>query len=125
MEGRGQKTYQDRRKKPDLLVKSVRWFIMGSWLTVVAAVVIIGIAKPKFKTFFDKWREVNLRTTWNTDLAKYFLYAMIIGFCTSVFGILIDLKRHRRKDDQHHYSLEFIGIVSIIGIIMYFIFLKQ
>ncbi|MBM4054246.1 MAG: hypothetical protein FJ264_06140 [Planctomycetes bacterium] len=122
MEYHGTQTFKDRRKKPDVWIRALQLFIIVSWVAAIGAIVVIGIASPKIETFFDRKLEVNLRKTWNTDVAKYFLYMMIAGLCASIFGIIINTRRHRRKSDQYYYSLMFFGLASIAGIILYCVY---
>ena len=110
-----------RRKKTDIWFKSIRWFAVTGWLLVLAAIFITAIAKPENKNYFNKFT-MNLRTTWDMELFRYFFYSMIIGCCISVAGFVINIKRHRRKNDEYLISLILLGITSLIGIAIYLFF---
>ena len=110
-----------RRKGTDIWFKLIRWFAVIGWLLMLAAIFIASIAKPESKNYFNKvaW---SLRTTWDMELFRYFFYLMIFGICISAAGLAINLKRHRRKDDEYLLSLIILGLASIVGIAIYLFF---
>ena len=110
-----------RRKKTDIWFKSIRWFSVTGWLLVFVAIFITAIAKPENKNYFNKFT-LNLRTNWDMELFRYFLYSMILGCCISVAGFVINIKRHRRKNDEYMISLILLGLTSIVGIAIYLFF---
>ena len=110
-----------RRKGTDIWFKSIRWLAVIGWLLMFAAIFITAIAKPEKKNYFNKlaW---SLRTTWDMEMFMYFFYLMILGFCISVVGFAINIKRHRRKNDEYLVSLILLGLTSIVGIAIYLFF---
>lgn len=110
-----------RRTKTDIWFKSVKWFAVIGWLLVFIAIFITSIAKPENKNYFNKLT-MNLRTTWDMELFRYFFYLMILGCCISVVGFAVNIKRHRRKNDEYHISLILLGLTSSFGIAIYLFF---
>jgi len=117
----GSEKTQRRRKGTDIWFKSIRWLAVIGWLLMFAAIFISAIAKPDSKNYFNKFAW-SLRTTWDMQLFRYFFYLMILGFCISVVGFAINIKRHRRKNDEYLVSLILLGLTSIVGIAIYFFF---
>ncbi len=109
----------DRRKKPDMWVKSLRWLAVVGWLIMLVALFIISEAKPQTQNFFDKITTSQSTTTWNIELAGYIFYLMLIGLVMGAAGIVINVKRHRRKTDEYRISLILITLMSFIGILLY------
>ena len=110
-----------RRKGTDIWFKSSRWLAVFGWLLMFAAIFITAIAKPESKNYFNRsaW---SLRSTWDMELFRYFLYLMILGLCISVVGFTINIKRNRRKNDAYLISLILLGLTSIVGIAIYLFF---
>ena len=116
-----EETPKRRKGTTDIWFKSIRWFAVIGWLLMFAAIFVAAIARPESKNYFNKvaW---SLRTTWDMELFRYFFYLMMLGICISVFGFAINLKRHRRKNDQYLVSLILLGLTSIAGIAVYLFF---
>ena len=111
----------ERRKGPDILVKSLRWFGFIGWFLMVMALIIFEKAKPKTTILFRKVLDVspNIRTYWDRELVRYIFYLMIVGFTLSVIGLIFNALRHRRKSDNYRLYLILLGIVSLIGMLIY------
>lgn len=87
---------------------------------MMAALFFLDRAKPEIETFFDRWYNLSLRTSWNMELARFILYCMIAGLLLSLAGLIINFKRHRRRGDEVRISLVLLGTLSLFGIICYF-----
>ena len=111
----------DRRMGADLWTKTLRWLGVFGWFVMIAALFIVDRAKPEEENMFTKAANVSVRTTWNQELIHYLFYLLIFGLCISVIGIVINSRRHHRKDDRFKYILIILGIISSFGIIKYFI----
>ncbi len=109
----------DRRKGPDLWSKTLRWLGIFGWFVMFVAIFIIDRAKPEEENMFTKAAKVSVRKTWNPELIHYLLYLMIFGLCISVIGMVINSRRHHRKDDRFSYILIILGVISSFGIIKY------
>ncbi len=109
----------DRRRGPDLLIKTLRWLGIFGWFVMIVALYIIDMARPEEENMFTKTADVSVRTTWDPKLITYLFYLLIFGLCISVIGIVINSRRHHRKDDRFRYILITLGAISTFGIIKY------
>jgi hypothetical protein len=110
---------QDRRKGPDLLIKTLRWLGIFGWFVMIVALYILDMAKPEEENMFTKAADVNVRTTWDPRLIHYLFCLFIFGLCISTIGVVINSRRHHRKDDRFKYILITLGAISTFGIIKY------
>jgi len=109
----------DRRRGPDLLIKTLRWLGIFGWFVMIVALYIIDMAKPEEENMFTKMENISVRTTWDSELIHYLFCLLIFGFCISVIGIVINSRRHHRKDDRFKYILFTLGAISFFGILKY------
>ncbi|MFC2140410.1 hypothetical protein ACFLQ1_01660 [Candidatus Auribacterota bacterium] len=112
----------DRRKRPDKLLKSLKWFGVGGWSLLIIAMFCLGLAKPRATTFFDKFYDVHKYDSWNTTTLKFMFFFMIFGLFVSIAGLVVNIKRHHRKNDEYKIYLIILGIISLLGIIQYLVF---
>jgi hypothetical protein len=112
--------YYDRRKGPDLWVKLVNWLGILAWGIMFFIIAITDRAKPPMETFFDRFFKVQVRQTWDFGLLQYALYLMITLCVLCVIGLVINSRRHRRKNDRYSISLFLMMGLGIFSIIMYF-----
>ncbi len=114
--------YRFKRGGPDFWVKTIESLCVIVWLLMLIALLVIGTAKPEIETFFGRYYNIPLRRTWDLELTRYVFYIMILGMFLSVFGLIVNSKRIRRKEDSYRDSLVIVGIISFIGIIKYLFF---
>ncbi len=110
---------QDRRKGPDLLIKILKWLGIFGWFVMIVALYILDMAKPEEENMFTKTADISVRKTWDPKLIHYLFCLMIFGLCISAVGIVINSRRHHRKDDRFKYILITLGAISTFGIIKY------
>ncbi len=117
----GNYTNIERRRGPDILVKSLRWIGFAGWFLMVMALIILEKARPKTTLVFNKIFDVdpNMRTYWDRDLVRYIFYLMILGFTLSAVGLIFNSLRHRRKSDTYRIYLILLGVISFIGMMIY------
>lgn len=114
----------DRRRGADSLVKTVQVLGALSWIILIPLIMVISWAKPvAIETFFDRLFSVSLRHKWNRDLLSIIPVILLILFIVSVAGIVMNLKRCRRKDDRINRSLLINLLLSIAGASLYFLFI--
>ncbi len=112
-------TKSERRSGPDLWAKTLRWLGIFGWFVMILALFIIDRAKPEQENMFTKAANFSVRSTWDQELIYYLFYLMIFGLGISVIGIVINSRRHHRKDDRFKYILIILGAISFFGIIKY------
>lgn len=111
-----------RRRGPDFLIRFVQWVGGLSWLILLAALAILEKAQPQEESFFSRLQHQELRTWWDLELAKYFFYIMVLLFSLSLFTLLINSRRLKRKSDRLNISVIIIAIASLIGSVLYLIY---
>ena len=110
------------KRRPDILVKSIPWFAMAAWVIFIISLLVVGMAKPSFETFFDRYYDISLPLSWDKTLLLINYQILWVLFIVCGNGVLINSRRQRRKEDRYNKSLIIIGIVSLLGIISYHVF---
>ncbi|MDR4507383.1 MAG: hypothetical protein MRJ65_03940 [Candidatus Brocadiaceae bacterium] len=110
----------DNRKGPDFWIKSIRWFVVISWLLMVTALLVFGAAIPGVEFYFERNFNLQLNSIFNPGLSRYIFYVMILEFFVSIIGLFAFKKRSRRKSDEYRIYLIFLCILSVCGIVIYF-----
>ena len=113
---------KDRRKGPDVWIRILKILGVISWFFMLLILILLEIAKPEFETFFDRFYHLNLRTSWNLDVAQHLYRLMFLGLGMSMVGLLIGSQRYRRTTDTPPVALVLIGVLSIVGIALYRIY---
>ena len=111
-----------KRKGPDILMRSLTWLAVLGWFLMYVVLMVLNKAKPKSESSFDRINGAEvLIPPWNPVLIQYIFYLMIAGLCISIIGMILNIKRHRRKKDKYRMSLIVLGVISLLGIIFYLI----
>ncbi len=116
--------YNNRRKHPDTLLQLLAWSNAVAVISLAVALCVAAVAKPKLETFFDRYYNLQLRQTWNTDLIGYIGFMLLLSCLTSIVGLFINSKRLRRKDDYIRATLILSLIISLIGLGYYIKYLS-
>lgn len=110
----------NRRKQPDLILRSLAWSNGIAVISLFLAVCLIAIAKPKKMNFLDHFYDVQrLSPAWNKDMIGYIGVMLLISFIASVIGILLNGKRLRRNKDHVHATLVLSLIASTISLFFF------
>ena len=112
----------DRRRGPDLWLKSLGWLTFAGWLVMVLAMMVIEKAKPPIETIATRFFNIHLRRTWDMEVAQYLFYLMYVGLCISTIGLAINVRRLSRKTDSVRINLILLWLISLVGIITYIYF---
>ncbi|KIH76435.1 hypothetical protein SAMN05660860_01505 [Geoalkalibacter ferrihydriticus] len=107
----------ERRRHPDLWVRSLEWLAVGSWLLLFIALLLVAKAKPQVETFFERYYDLPLDPFWNLELLGYLQGLMALGLGISIIGLFINWRRSRRAEDQYCVSLIILGIISLVGLV--------
>lgn len=110
---------QERRRGPDIWIKFLRVAAIFVWMALLIILSLIDKAKPQVENFFSHLFNVTLRQSWDTDLLTYACYVSIIMLVFSIFALLVNMKRHRRKSDRYSKSIIIMIIFSIYVIYFY------
>lgn len=105
----------ERRRKKDAWSRLLALFNGISWFIIIGILIVTERAKPEFESFFDRFYQLNLRTSWDMEFVEYLLYLAIGGAVVCVIGLLLSLVRARRKTDGNRVPLLIMGVVSVCG----------
>jgi len=110
----------ERRKGPDLLVRSLTWINAVAALTLIAAFCLTAMAKPEIETFFDRFYNINLyrRPNWDMNLMRYMVALFSASSLTGISGLIINHRRRRRKQDYVRSTLVICLLISLIGLVL-------
>lgn len=109
-------TVPDKRKGPDLIVKSISWVVASCWLITFVAWTYVYYAMPEQPTIFDP-HEIyrRARTYWDLSLLKNAFIAINVLLLISIAGMVESILRHHRKTDRISKTLIIMLIMSLIG----------
>ncbi len=113
------KTFIERRKGPDAVVKAVWWTAGISWLLFIAAALFFGEAWPETETFFDRQFDVSIRDYWDENVLQYVFFILVMNLAVCIIGFIFNMARHKRKTDKISKSILVLGIVTFAGILWY------
>lgn len=114
---RNDQSRRQRRGDPALL--ALRWLSVAGWVILLAALLVLAEAKPPVETFFERHYKIQLRSTWDLELARYIFYLMLLGLATSLTGLALNSRRLRRTGDEWRVSLFLVAAISLLGLIRY------
>lgn len=112
----------ERRKGSGPLLKIISLFGFISWVLMLPVLVLVQKAKPEIETFFDRWINLEVNSTWDLTLFRYAFYLMLIIMLLSLFGLALNALRMRRKTDSWRVNLILVFLLSLSGIIYYFLY---
>ncbi|MGE5614673.1 MAG: hypothetical protein ACM3XR_09725 [Bacillota bacterium] len=115
------KTFIERRRGPDAVIKAVWWISGISWVLIITAVIFAGLAKPENETFFDRLFNIRVRGYWDYDLLRYAFIILLLNFVTCIVGFILNLFRQKRKTDRINKSVILLAAVSLAGILWFVI----
>lgn len=113
---------KNRRRGPDILIKWINYSAIFSWILIFIVFIVVSIAKPPVEGFFDRQYGIKVSATWDTTLLEYAFLMMFPLLLICIIGLLINSLRHQRKTDTYNKSLIVCFILSLLGIIYYFVY---
>lgn len=112
----------DLRTAPDLRIKLIKCFVTASWFLAIISFVLTCFALPPIKVFLNYVLNLSLPTAYNLLFMEIDFGLIVITFLISIIGVILNLTRKRRRNDQIYFSLIIISIISgisaIIGLIL-------
>ena len=115
------KKIKNRRRGPDAFVKWTGYLAITSLLIIFIIFIIVSIAKPPVEGFFDRQYGISVNSSWDKTLVNYAFYMMFPLMIICGIGLLINSTRLKRKTDTYNKALIISFIISIIGIVYFFI----
>lgn len=113
----------NRRKKPDTILRLLAWSNAIAVFSLIGAICIIAIAKPKRMNFLDHFYSVQrLNPAWNTSLTGYIGALLLLSLLFSIIGLFLNSKRLQRKGDHVNATLVLSLIASTVSLLFYLIF---
>ena len=110
----------NRRKKPDLILRLLAWSNAIAVFSLIGAVCVIAIAKPKRMNFLDHFYSVQrLNPAWNTSLTGYIGALLLLSLLFSIIGLILNSKRLQRKGDHVNATLVLSLIASTVSFLFY------
>ncbi len=114
----------NRRRQPDQILRLLAWSNAIAVISLVLAVCLVAIAKPKRMNFLDHFYGVQrMSPAWNMDLVGYIGFMLFLSLLASGFGLFLNRKRLRRKGDHIHATLVLCLIASTISLFFYLRFI--
>ena len=90
------------RKGPDLILKSLFWISVFSWIFFGITFLFFFKAYPQEESFFNKVFEAAPRRGWNMLDLRYSFFSALILMFLSVISFLLRKIRFKRKSDKHN-----------------------
>ena len=110
----------NRRKKTDPILQLIAWTNGTAVVSLLVAVCLIAIAKPKRMNFLDHFYSVHRSSpVWNTGIFTYIGIALLLSFMASAFGLYLNTKRLQRKGDHINATIVLSLIASTIGLLFF------
>ena len=106
----------ERRKRKDFWARLLTAFNILSWVLLFFLLVVAGLAKPEFESFFDRFYHLDIRTWCDMRLVRYLMGLAMGGTAVSSAGLLLSLARARRREDHGRIPLLIMGMVSALGL---------
>lgn len=107
----------ERRHGKDVLLRILT--IIGYINTAVIVTAAILLSKAEPDTFHSMTRHLPLRSYWDPVSLKYLFALCVFGFFLSLAGLIVNMRRLKRKYDSVRYNLIVVAILSMAGIIAY------
>ena len=115
----GRKTFNERRRQVDWVVKAASALSVTAWLVAVASVLLLDIAAPARTDFFSNVFGGQVSTAWNVAILRVILFLLFLSLCACVVAFIFNMSRMRRKTDKYRKSVIIMGATSFIGIIIF------
>ena len=122
-EGR-RKGFIERKGGHDPLLRIMGWSGIAGWAIMLVVMVMVDRAKPDdsdftpSKSIFEQAGvPYHLQTAWDKDLVTYIFYLLIAGLVLGITGLMVNSRRHRRRDDHYRIHLLLLSGISAVGIL--------
>ena len=111
----------DRRKKADWVVKLATILSLVSWVVAFLVWVVLDRASPEKEQLFSRYFDIAVRDYWNTSLLPVAFALLVTSLCICIFAFFLNMLRMKRKTDKYKKSIIIIGVITIVGIVLFII----
>ncbi len=111
----------ERRKGPDKWIKSLTWFGGIGWLFMIVTFAIFHKARPESETSIVGFYQKRLGQDWDADLVPYFIVFSAFILLISAIGLIVNSRRHNRRNDKYRVSLIMLVLFSALGLGYYLV----
>ncbi len=112
---------KNRRRGPDSVSRIITRIAGGSWILIFIIFIIISMAKQKTQSLSESF-SINFTGQFLVaSLVKIAFFLLVFQLGISVFGLILNSRRMKRKNDRYSLSLIFFTAISFLGIVIYFI----
>ena len=113
------RVFVERRKRKDWMTKAITIFSVFAWIAAFAILSFLDMARPQQGNFLSWLFAAPVRSSWNASMLRIAFAILLAVFLVCVVGFLFNLFRSRRKSDRYNKSLIILGVLSLIGIVIF------
>jgi len=117
---------QDRRRKPDWVVRMATILSIVSWAVAVAVWAVLESASPdrefRFITSFLSQvhdAEIHIRDYWSEPLLQTAFILLVVAMLVCIAAFFFNKMRMKRKTDKYKKSIMIIGGVTVLGVVLF------
>ena len=111
----------ERRRRKDWVVRLVSIGALLGWCAAIVSLMLVRFAVPRRGTMFHFFEGIFYYGHWDTNLLRIALITLVISFFICVIGFIANIARSRRKSDRFHKGVITMGILSLIGIVVFLV----
>ena len=111
----------ERRKKADWIVRMAAIFSILSWVVAFTVWIFIDQASPEKGHMFTSAYNVAVREHWDETFLPLAFGLLIAALLLCIMAFFFNKLRMRRKTDKYRKSIITIGVITIVGIVMFVI----
>ena len=112
--------YEERRKRPDWVVRSSTIIAAIGWVLAFIALLFIDRASPHEENFITRYLNIRIVSFWDTTLLRGAFAMILASFAASIIGLILNATRSRRKTDRYNKLLIAISVAST-GLLVFFV----
>ena len=111
----------ERRKRPDMISRGVTAITILGWLGAAVSIVFLELARPAGENILLRLLDVTVVSSWDSSKLIWAYSAIMLSLVASVFGLIFNAVRLRRKADRYNRLLIVLCAVSVILIILFLV----
>ena len=118
---KGETRFIDSRKKADWVTHMATILSAVSW--VIAAIVwfVLDQAQPEKAHMFTRYFDVAVRESWNYSFIPLVLVLLNVSLLSCVAAFIFNVLRKRRKTDKYKKSVIIIGLITLVGMVVFLV----